>query len=63
MSERNDNGRTAEWWKAHGEVLELAEWLVNSGQLSTAREVVDYLEKPWHFALEREQMLAERAAA
>jgi hypothetical protein len=37
------------WWDNHTVVVSVAEWAVDQGELRDARDVVAFMEKPWHY--------------
>lgn len=43
-----------EWFEERAELEVVAGMLVDADVLANARDVVDFLEKPWHWAPERE---------
>lgn len=46
-----------EWFEQRAELEAVAGMLVEADWLSTAEEVVDFLEKPWKWANERESWI------
>lgn len=41
--------RPRAWHETHGNLYALAHWLTEHGLFTTAEDVLDYLEKPWHW--------------
>ena len=50
------------WYSSHESLCELAEALVEEGELATPTAVVDFFQRPWKYQPEWEQYVAERAA-
>ena len=48
------------WYENHDEILRLATWLVHHDGTNT-EELLYYLEKPWKYETERNEMLKENA--
>lgn len=45
-----------EWWRNWMNVVRLVRFLEAAGHITTARQVVDVIEKPWKFEREYEAM-------
>lgn len=41
---------TDAWYTSHTNLVELASFLVDEGELSTPQQVVGFFEKPWHYS-------------
>jgi hypothetical protein len=51
------------WLDDYSEVVRLGQWLVDTESFTTARELLAYFSKPWHWNDERENMLLAEAEA
>lgn len=39
----------SEWWQDHANVVAVAEWANEVGEITTASEAIAFFEKPWHY--------------
>lgn len=51
-----------EWWRDRVSLVELLDFLIEDGEISTAEQARDVVEKPWHWQPEYRALLARQAA-
>ncbi len=54
--------RTEPWYADHGEIAALIRWLDHRGDLGGVDEAINVCEKPWHYTVEYDAMVAEERA-